>query len=315
MRRSILLAAALLPLIPLPAAAQVDARSAIIAAGRAGGCAITEAQADTIFPALGLSQDAVREAAQAMIAAGEATGEGDTLRLSPAVCGAAGGPAAPVPAVSDVVDTVMQVFRENGCLLTEAAAMPLFAARGITPEAIDAVGSEFEALEEAGVFVEQDDGSMRLIDPACPNGGRSPMVATVLQVFRENGCVLTEDQAMPLLEARGITEADMEAAEREFEALMAAGTLIEVGDETYRLVDDGCPVPSIAAAVGTPRDRLVRLLAENGCAVDYADAVPLLPAYGLTEDDAERESQALMEAGEATLSGDVLTLAPALCSP
>jgi hypothetical protein len=237
MRLALALPAALLLLLPLPAAAEVDARSAIIAAGRSGGCAITEAQAQVVFPALGLTQDQVREAAQAMIEAGEATGEGDTLRLSAALCDAG---ASPAPA-------------------------------------------------------------------------RSPLVETVLQVFRENGCLLSGAQALPLLAARGIDEAQVEAAEPEFEALIAAGTLVEVGDDTYRLVDPACPGAAPADLTGTPRERLVRLLAENGCAVDYADALPLLPSYGLSEDDAERESTALMEAGEATLKGDVLTLVG--CTP
>ena len=65
-----------------------DPMAVLIGALREAGCTMTqEAAADTL-PGLGLTEEVTGEVAEAMVRSGEATLEGDALRLSPALCAA-----------------------------------------------------------------------------------------------------------------------------------------------------------------------------------------------------------------------------------
>ncbi len=144
-------------LFAAPALAGPDIRALLVEAARQSDCAFTEDQAEVLFRPLGLGPSDVSPVAQAMVAAGEATVEGNVLRLSPALCAATGTPPAE-PA--EPAEAMIRMLRENGCRLTQDEARPLLGQYGLTMETADEVADSLMdrnlAREEGEALVLQD---------------------------------------------------------------------------------------------------------------------------------------------------------------
>lgn len=302
-------------LFAAPAAAETDIRALIIEEAQKTGCVLTEAAAEQIFPAAGLTQEDVRPVAEAMIDAGEAALVGDEFHLLAGLCTAT--EAAPPP-LSPVMAAVVSVFNANGCLLNDANALDLLAAAGVSEADIEAIEPEIEAMIESGQFTELDDEAktVRLEPPLCtaaaPAPAISPKMALVVEVFRQNGCELDEENGMAALKAAGITEADMDAMDAEADALEALGLVTRLDDGTGRvrmqppLCPGGAAAPAPASA--DPAEPLIRMLRENGCRLTQDAAAGLVGGYGLSMEAADEMADSLLDRGLARVEGEALAL-------
>jgi len=168
-----------------PALAQGhDRASAFVALVQANGCAITEAQAQTLLPPAGLTMDDAQDAA-ALMSRGRLfriDDDGATLRLVPELCAAdAGGVAAllaaaaqaPEPGVwietlaarvdPDAAAGFVQVLRQNACAMTEDQAQATLPALGYAQEQVQDFAAVLLNTGMAGF----DGDALRLSDAAC----------------------------------------------------------------------------------------------------------------------------------------------------
>ena len=227
----------LLPLCLLaaPAFAETDVRQLLIDHAKANGCALTEDYAEATFPKLGLTQDDVTGVVGDMIAAGEATADGGTFRLSAELCT---GEAAPkvMPTVSPLMGRVIEVFRAHGCAMTEDEGVPALLAAGITEAELDTLVDESDALAKAGWMIrDMETMTIRFEEQICQGAVVAADPAeTLIRMLREHGCGLTQDEAAGLVGDYGTT---MEAADAMADSLMERGLARQEGD---RLVLEAC---------------------------------------------------------------------------
>lgn len=213
--------------------------------------------------------------------------------------------AAPALAQPDIRQLLIDGARASGCVLTDDYAERTFPPLGLTKEDVRPVAEAMIAAGEAELVGGNFELSAGLCDAAtgATEPPPSPKAEAVLEVFRAHGCVLTEAEGMPLLAAAGITEADMEALEGEFEALFDAGLLTRMGDDagTIRLEEPLCSGADAAAP-------LIRLLRDNGCRMTQDQAAPIVGGYGMTMETADEMADSLLDRGMARLEGEALVL-------
>lgn len=218
--------------LPIAAHAGPDVRQILINAAAATNCVLTEEAAELTLTVIGLTRDDVRPVAEAMIAAGEATLEGNTLRIAPGLCQAG---AAPPPAFvpSPKMAVVIDVFRAQGCAIPTADTQALLTAAGITDADGAALEKESKLMIEAGLLTipTEGDATVRMHPPLClaaaatvPEGANGALV----RMLSENGCRLTKDQAQGLIGGYGLTMETTIAAAKD---LLSQGLAREEGGE------------------------------------------------------------------------------------
>jgi hypothetical protein len=149
-------------------------------------------------------------------------------------------------------------------------------------------------------------------DPAAPQAGDISM-DLVLDLFRANGCSMTQDGMEGALAGMGYTREESEVLRAPFAAMIAAGDVILSDDEqTATLSDDVCQV-NRAETPFDPRAVVTAALADNGCRLTEDQGAAVLPDYGLSIDDSEPVVEAMIADGVAIFSGGELVLAPSVC--
>lgn len=239
--------------------------------------------------------------------------------------------ATPALAETDIRQLVIDTASGAGCVLTVDLAEATFPPLGLTE---DDVGPVIEEMRLAGE-VEVIDDVMHLSDDLCSGDTAaaeaaappqiapeiSPLMAKVIAVFQANGCSMTEDEGEPALAAAGISDEALDGLTPESEALMAAGLmLIDIETTVVTFVEPLCvagPAPEGTAeaapeaapdAMADPADPLIRMLAENGCALTRGAAALLFDGYGITMEEADEMANSLMDRGLARIDGELLVL-------
>jgi hypothetical protein len=213
-------------------------RQILIETARLSDCRLTEEIAEAIFPPLGLTEDQVGEVAQEMLAAGEAEISGGAFVLSSEPCGGVEvAPVVPaVPPVSPLMARVIEVFRQNGCTMTEETGMPALAAAGISEADLDSLRQETEALVEARLVVRDEAAlTIRIAEPLCSGAVVAADPAEpLIRMLEAHGCALTQEEAEGLVADYGIT---LKVADEMADSLMERGLARQEGS---RLVLEGC---------------------------------------------------------------------------
>ncbi len=316
-------------------------------------CALTEAEANIIFPQFDFSKSETREIVGVMIASGEVQLDGSTLNLTDGSCGGvdAGVDVAELLGRRDVQQFIA-IMAENSCAMTEAEGEAAFTARGIGKAQVSAVvGPMIEAgmasFDSAqGVLsvdaaycspVMADSGANEAgASPASPSEPADP-VTQVIAVFASQDC------RIPVVAANAIfTEAGMglEAAMSAVGSLMASGQLsMAEGGEMIANASICSPAVALAPAAspeapavaptaapamemtmtmendGSPEGMLLSYIVQQGCSIE-AGAGNLLAESGVRQDQAFRIVDQWVESGKANLTdgGSRVQLDPGLCA-
>lgn len=223
--------------------------------------------------------------------------------------------ACPALAETDVRQTVIEVARASNCMINDEIAEAAFPAMGLTKEDVGPVVQEMVLAGEGEVI----DNAFQLSAALCAGEAGtvaeaegqaqvtlpvSPLMGRVIEVFRANGCAMTEDFGMPALLAAGITETELDSLEGETETLMEAG-LMTIDDTGITVSEPLCSNPVIT---DEPSQPLIDMLADNGCALSQEAAAALVGGYGMTMEMADEMADDLMDRGLARIEGDNLVL-------
>lgn len=220
----------------------------------------------------------------------------------------------PVLAETDVRQLVIETARASNCVITNEIAETTFPQFGLTQDDVAIVVEEMVLNDEAELI----DNALHLSEALCTGSGAvttdaepvvppvSPLMARVIEVFRANGCTMTEEVGLPAFLAAGITEDDLGTLTEESDALAAAGLMIR--DETTYSITIAEPLCSGATVASDPAEPLIRMLTENGCGLTEDEASGLVASYGITMDAAHEMAQGLMDRGLAREEGDKLVL-------
>lgn len=183
------------------------------------------------------------------------------MRLSPLALPLSLTLAAPALAETDIRQLLIDTAIAHGCVITEAVAEAEFPALGLTPDQVGPVAQEMVLAGEAdnanGDFVLSPDlcGADGAADEAAedtaadtadapptdaPLPELSPLMARVIDVFRDNGCTMDEATGMAAFAEVGISEAELDTLNTEGEALAAAGFLVIDGSGTITVAEPLC---------------------------------------------------------------------------
>jgi len=254
-----------------PAGAQ-DIRGVLIEAIRAGGCAMTEAEAEVVLAPLGVSNPEVLAVVEAMVAAGEAVLAKDrgTLTLTPVVCAggdaAAGGPLSALVAAAGM----------QGCALTMPEAAAALRGQGTSKAEIAAL---VDGLVERGEAARE--GALVRLDPSlCERGMPGSPAMDVrrrvgaaewveARLAAEPGCALGRLRLAGEGVAVGIGPEDLAQALTDLGSRPAQGGAVALSD-----CPGASPGAALAAGVDEPSLRAAVWMAfgATGCRLDRADA-------------------------------------------
>jgi len=137
-----------------------------------------------------------------------------------------------------------------------------------------------------------------------------------VQMFRSilkgNECTLTETAAANILPRFDFTRQETRAI---VGALVAAGE-VQLDGSTLMLVDGSCgtgdPVVDLLAQDNV--QQFIAVMAENGCAMNEADAEPIFTARGINKAQVSAVIRPLMQNGIATFTNGVLRVDSAYCA-
>lgn len=291
-------------------AQEVPARVEVASLLRATGCSTSM---DGLLSSGAMDPNRLQSALNEMLSLGfmEFTADGG-LALTPAICGLS---AAPGEAV------MTQAVRLNGCVMAEANAEALLADFGLdrsnaTPFA--------EALIASGAATLTDGEIFRLSPAVCAGAelAAAPVAAepfdaraVLVLALANNGCAMSETEAEVLLPPLGLT---MDTAETVADALIAEGlarfdgeSLIGTPQLCIGMGVDTAPVTM--AMTGTPRDRFIQMMADNGCSITETEFEAVMVSYGLTEDNADTVAEAFIDASQGMVMGEVFILDRSVC--
>lgn len=220
--------------------------------------------------------------------------------------------ASPTLAETDIRQVVIAVGNASGCVITDAVAEARFPPLGLTKEQ---VGPVVEAMIAAGE-AEEVDGTLHLApalclvpleavaEPAAPEV--SPLMAQVIGVFKQNGCVLSDENGQAAMLAAGISEDQLDSLAEETDALVAAGLMVR--DEVAATVTINEPLCPGAVAGADPAEPLIQMLRANGCDLTIDEAEAALDDHGVSMPMLQDMAESLISRNLARGEGDLLIL-------
>lgn len=220
---------------------------------------------------------------------------------------------APAFAETDIRQAVIDVAVASNCVITDAVAEASFPPMGLTQDLVGPVVEDMILAGEGHLINNEFHLSPELcsgtaeitpVEPFVPSV--SPLMAQVIAVFHANGCVMTEEQAMPAFAAAGLSETELDTLEGEGEALTDAGLF--VFDEATAAITVLEPLCSNPVVGGDPAEPLISMLTENGCILTQEAAGELVADYGITMEAADEMADSLMDRGLARIEGESLVL-------
>ncbi|NOR61761.1 MAG: hypothetical protein GQ535_04600 [Rhodobacteraceae bacterium] len=296
----------------------------------ANGCTLNMDAPDAFLAEAGIEHSFATFVARKMVSDGFASMvDAQNMQLPAPYCVSAGG--APVEAVTaatpgvdmNMVASLREIFLANSCRLTEDQMDEFLPPAGFTRDNIKPVFGYLEANGEVG----EDGDDLVLYNDACAAapvvvaeqpvdeaGIDMAMVATMRQIFSENGCQLGNEQMQELLPPAGFTRENVRPV---FDFLEDSGEMIKV-DGILILADEICAAGQEEAPVtaapafesdGSPYGQFIAAVIGNGCALEVSGAEEYLAAEaGLRMDQAFRIVDEMVAEGEATLISDGSTV-------
>lgn len=200
---------------------------------------------------------------------------------------------------------VVDELRAQDCMLAVADAQVLQAAR---PDAVDSLLGD-------GLVEVSGTGALTLSADICGLDTAASPESAMVAALRLNGCQMREDAAPTLLGSMGF---DRDTSSDAVDVLESRGGASFDNDSGILSLSDALCAGSTAVLDGpatgeSPRDALLRLFADNGCAMTQDEAEPLAPAYGLTMDLAGNLADNLMSEGIARVEAGRLIIAAPAC--
>lgn len=317
------------------------------------GCAMTEAEGETVFLARGISKAQVGAMLGPMMQNGMANfdaGQG-MLSVTSAYC-------SPATVVADVeeapeaagidlakVEQMRAVFAQNGCRMSEDQMGELLPAAGFSRAD---VGPIFNYLEASGELQDVNNDAV-LTGDYCPQAevaapvaiteiDRSGMfglgrVRELVDVMAQNSCTLNLQVADQYIVEAGIDHGFAKfsggkmvrdgfatmAADGE-NIVLAVPYCIPAGGGAVNTVAVTAeiqpqPQPAVAENDGSPEALFYSVMAQNGCSMAEPLAQEAFPAAGLRMDQAYRIVDGLIDADEASYSenGEVVNVTNGHC--
>jgi len=301
----------------------------------ANNCRLDEDQMDALLPPAGFTRDNIKPVFGYLEANGEMGDDGDDLVFYSDACASAPAEVAAVSAEMDRsgmfgmgrVRGLVDVMAQNGCTLNMEVADGYLAEAGIEHSFATFIAKKMISDGFASMV---DAENMVLSAPYCiAAGGMAPevvsvrpadaagvdmaMVATMRQIFAENGCRLGNEQMQDLLPPAGFTRTNVRPI---FDFLEVSGEMTKV-DGILILTGDICAAAPVEAQVttpafendGSPRGRFIAAVIGNGCALEVSGAEGYLAENAdLRLDQAFRIVDELVAEGEAALISDGSTV-------
>ncbi len=300
-------------------------------------CVLTEAQASNILPRFDFERDETRAIVGALVAAGEVRLDGNTLNLVDGSCGS-DDPVADLLGQRDVQQFIA-VMAENGCAMTETEGEEIFTARGIGKDQVGAIIGPM--IQNGMATFDAGQGLLSVSSAYCspapvvvevqpievvPTPTPMDISAQLLAVFNAEGCSIPVANANAAFTEGGLTLQ---------EALSGVGVFIASGQITMgaqgEFIADSSicgaaqgqavvntpvtptpiepvspvsePVSEVTENDGSPEGIFYSIMAQNGCVLAEETARELFPAAGLRMDQVYLITDALIESGEANISG------------
>ena len=306
-------------------------------------CALTEAEANIIFPQFDFSQDETREIVGVMIVAGEVRLAGSTLNLTDGSCGG-GTEVADLLGRRDVQQFIA-VMAENNCALSEARGEEIFTARGISKAQVSAVVGPMMQAGMASFDVAQGVLSVNSaycspVMAAVEEAPEMPMdapaedglPAQVAAIFAAQDCRIPVSAANAIFTSSGMR---LEEALATVGTYIASGQVVvgpqgdmvadasicaaSVAETTAPVETEAAPVPPVQMAApmendGSPEGMLLSYIVQQGCSIE-AGAGNLFEESGVRLDQAFRIVDEWVASGEASLTdgGARVEVDPGLC--
>ena len=204
---------------------EASPRDRLVAAIEANNCQMTEAEADTMLPGIGLDDSQVRALVGALISDGMATFSDGVLRLDNANCSA---PAD--PAMQLFVDAVVA----NGCTITKDEAAALLPAAGVREDQVDDIVQMLMATNQASIGSANGRSVVILSDQLCTTGklaSRSDPRTAFLEFMSARNCSIAFSEAKDAMAEAGLDANLMDGVVGE---LMSSG-MASVGDQNQTL--------------------------------------------------------------------------------
>ena len=308
----------------------------------ANSCRLTEDQMDALLPPAGFTRDNIKPVFGYLETNGEVGEDGDDLVFYNDACVAAPAEVATASAELDRsgmfgmgrVRGLVDVMAQNGCVLNMEVADGYLADAGIEHSFATFIAKKMISDGNARMV---DAENMVLSAPYCIAAGGAAavvqvetpveqpveteadepgvdqaMVATMRQIFAENGCRLGNEQMQELLPPAGFTRANVRPV---FDFLEVTGEMTKV-DGILILTGDICAAAPVAAPAapafendGSPRGRFIAAVIGNGCALEVSGAEGYLAdEAGLRMDQAFRIVDEMVAEGEASLISDGSTV-------
>lgn len=139
--------------------------------------------------------------------------------------------ATPVIAETDIRQLVIEAAAKSDCALTMEQMRATFPPLGLTESQVGEVVARMRQAGEAQVAGEE----LRLSPKVCKGGKSAPelpevskMMARVIKVFRQHGCMMEEATGRAALQAAGITDRDIDRIQDELAALVKAGLITRI---------------------------------------------------------------------------------------
>ncbi len=309
----------------------------------ANSCRLTEDQMDALLPPAGFTRDNIKPVFGYLETNGEVGEDGDDLVFYNDACVAAPAEVATVSAEMDRsgmfgmgrVRGLVDVMAQNGCRLNMEVADGYLADAGIEHSFATFMARKMISDGNARML---DAENMVLSAPYCVAAGQAAvvaqvetaveqpveteadepgvdqaMVATMRQIFAENGCRLGNEQMQELLPPAGFTRQNVRPV---FDFLEVTGEMTKV-DGILILTGDICAAAPVETQVatpafendGSPRGRFIAAVIGNGCALEVSGAEGYLAdEAGLRMDQAFRIVDEMVAEGEAALISDGSTV-------
>lgn len=314
----------------------------------ANSCRLNDGQMDALLPPAGITRENSEPVFAYLDANGEMGEDGADLVLFNDACVAATAEVATASAEMDRsgmfgmsrVQGLVDVMAQNGCTLNMELADGYLAGAGIEHSFATFIAKK---MISDGFASMADAQNMVLSAPYCiVAGGAGPiapvetvveqpaitetvepsvdmaMVASMRQIFSENGCRLGNEQMQVLLPPAGFTRENVRPI---FDFLEASGEMTK-DDGILILTGDMCAATQVETIVetpeitalafendGSPRGRFIEAVIGSGCALEISSAESYLAdTASLRMDQAYRIVDILVGEGEATLNADGTTV-------
>ncbi|SMY07784.1 hypothetical protein [Flavimaricola marinus] len=322
-------------LAPLPDAEPFDPGAVLVQVLVENGCQLTEAEAASILPGLGVSMDMAENAAEALIASGQASWAGDRLIGDPVFCATAlGAPPEEIEALAQsrpasARDRFVQMMSDAGCSITEDEFEAVMARYALTENEAETVAEVLigsgQAMMMGGVFILD-----RAVCDSVPASDPSPE-ATPLDRFvaaiRANDCAMTQEQASARMAEIGLTMQDMDdladhlmdtgQASVVDRALVLSPELCAAApvspSQTAETAADAPVQAQVVAPSRVTLESFVAAVHSGGCRMTAETAASFTEETGATLLQLQEMAQTLINLGLAVGEGDDLVLSEMYC--